>query len=472
MPARLVEVKGTQVKIELTVELSRSMLETEEAIQGVLTAVGCLASQEALRYFDSDGSALQIGPDIWRTKGQQSKLYQTPDGEVELLRPVYQRSGGGATYCPLEREARLVITSRPRFAKQGSSKFAQGAARDVQRDLAEHHARPVAVSSLQRLSKAIGTVVQAKETDWESARPDLEVPIASVAVGLDGTCLLMCEDGWREAMVGTIALFTAEGERQHTLYVAATPEYGKQTLLERLARELEQVKAAHPQATYLGLADGAEVNWRFLIPRTEVQLIDFYHASGYLQAMAAAVFPSPQDQAHRARWLHQQCHQLKHETGAAQALLQELKSLPTANLTATQQESLESAITYFTNHYHQMGYAAALAQHWPIGSGGFCCVSGGSHGSGKLRALMNPVPKNPHDRLQRPPLRKRHYLALCALVPGLSAQLPEFGRNDGRAWCRGRPFEPLPLGPEVHTAIGGRFPEREEALGRYELADG
>lgn len=32
MPARLVEVKGTQVKIELTVELSRSMLETEEAI--------------------------------------------------------------------------------------------------------------------------------------------------------------------------------------------------------------------------------------------------------------------------------------------------------------------------------------------------------------------------------------------------------------------------------------------------------
>lgn len=85
--------------------------------------------------------------------------------------------------------------------------------------------------------------------------------------------------------------------------------------------------------------------------------------------MAAAVFPNPQDQAHRARWLHQQCHQLKHETGAAQALLQELKSLPTANLTATQRESLESAITYFTNHYHQMGYAAALAQHWPIGSG-------------------------------------------------------------------------------------------------------
>ena len=167
MPARLVEVKGTQIKIELTVELSRSLLASEEAIQVALNEAGCLASREALGYFDTDGSPIKIGPELWRTKGQQPKCYQTPYGEVELTRHVYQRSGGGATYCPLERDARLVITSTPRFAKQVSSKFAHGAVRDVQRDLAENHARPVAVSYLQRLSEAIGTVVQAKEADWE-----------------------------------------------------------------------------------------------------------------------------------------------------------------------------------------------------------------------------------------------------------------------------------------------------------------
>jgi hypothetical protein len=365
----LVEVKGSPVKIELTVELSCSLLATEEAIQVALNEAGCIASREALRYFDTDGSPIQIGPEIWRTKGQQPKLYQTPYGEVELARHVYQRSGGGATYCPLERDARIVITSTPRFAKQVSSKLAQGAAREVQRDLAENHGRPVAVSYLQRLSEAIGAVVQAKEADWEYALPDLEAPIASVAVGLDGTCLLLCEDGWREAMVGTIALFDAEGERQHTLYVAATPEYGKQTFLDRLARELQRVKAAYPQATYIGLADGAESNWRFLTPRTEAQLIDFYHASGYLRAAAAVVFPNPPDQGQRARWLHDQCHRLKHEPGAAQALLQEMQVLATAPLNATQREQLQSAITYFTNHHHQMDYAAALENHWPIGSG-------------------------------------------------------------------------------------------------------
>jgi hypothetical protein len=227
----------------------------------------------------------------------------------------------------------------------------------------------VAVSYLQRLSEAIGAVVQAKEADWEYALPEPEAPVASVAVGLDGTCLLLGEDGWREAMVGTIALFAAEGERQHTLYMAAAPEYGKQTSLARLERELQRVKAAYPQATSIGLADGAESNWRFLTPRTDVQLIDVYHASGYLQAAAEAVFPRPQDKLQRQQWLNEQCHRLKYEPGAAQTLLREMQALSTAGLNATPCESLQSAITYFANHHPQMDYAAALAKHWPIGSG-------------------------------------------------------------------------------------------------------
>lgn len=369
MSAKLIEVTGNQVKLELTVELSRSMLATEEAIQRALNEAGCLASQEALGYFDTDGGPIEIGGQIWRTKGRQPKAYQTPYGEITVERHVYQRSGGGATYCPLEREARIVVTSTPRFAKQVSSKIAQGSARDVRRDLAENHARPVAMSCLQRLSEAIGAVVQAKEADWDYELPCVAEPVSHVSVGLDGTCMLLCEGGWREAMVGTISLYNAEGERQHTLYVGATPEYGKASFLSRLERELERVKARYPQAHYIGLADGAELNWRFLTPRTEAQLIDFYHASGYLQAGAVAAFPRPEQAAEREPWLKERCHRLKHEPGAAQALLKELQALPTNALNTAQRQSLESAITYFYYHHHQMDYAGARAQHWPIGSG-------------------------------------------------------------------------------------------------------
>ena len=59
--------------------------------------------------------------------------------------------------------------------------------------------------------------------------PGLEAEVTTIGIGIDGTCLLMCQDGWREAMVGTISLYDQAGERLHTLYIGATPEYGKKT---------------------------------------------------------------------------------------------------------------------------------------------------------------------------------------------------------------------------------------------------
>ena len=110
-------------------------------------------------------------------------------------RRVYQRSGGGKTYCPLEREARIIITSTPLFAKQVSSKLAYGSARDVQRDLAENHCRSVAVSYIQRISEAVASIIEAKEESWNYVPPKMDNEIHSVAIGLDGTCRLLCESG-------------------------------------------------------------------------------------------------------------------------------------------------------------------------------------------------------------------------------------------------------------------------------------
>ena len=155
MGVQLISIEGTKVKMEVTIELSRSMLTSEENIQHSLNEIGCIATEAALKYLDTDGSAIEIAGSVMRTKGEQPKAYQTPYGEVVVNRHVYQRSGGGKTYCPLEREARIIITSTPLFAKQVSSKLAYGSARDVQRDLAENHCRPVAVSYIQRISEAV-----------------------------------------------------------------------------------------------------------------------------------------------------------------------------------------------------------------------------------------------------------------------------------------------------------------------------
>ena len=211
-----------------------------------------------------------------------------PYGEVVVNRHVYQRSVGGKTYCPLEREARIIVISTPLFAKQVSSKMAD---KEVKNDLSENHSRDVAISCIQRLSEAVGSVVQAKEEAWSYAPPKEDKQITTVGVGLDGTCMLICEDGYREAMVGTLSLYDSEGERQHTIYLGAAPEYGKKSFLERLEREIERAKKNYPEAKLVGIADGAESNWKFLEKQIEDQILDFYHASGYLDVVAEALHP-------------------------------------------------------------------------------------------------------------------------------------------------------------------------------------
>jgi len=368
MGAQLVNFEGSQVTLEVTIDLSCSLLTSEEIIQQSLNEAGCIATEAALKYLDTDGSAIEVGGVVMRTKGEQPKAYQTPYGEVVVERHVYQRSGGGKTYCPLEQAARIMVTSTPLFAKQVSSKFAESSARSVQRDLGENHGRPVAVSYIQRLSEAVATLIDMKAESWDYVPPQFEVEIASVAIGLDGTCLLLCDTGWREAMVGTISLYDALGERQHTIYIGATPEDGKAQFLERLEREIQRTKARYPQATSIGIADGAASNWQFLTRHTDEQILDFYHASGYLGAVAVALYPENLTQ--QKQWLDQSCHQLKHDPGGAAQLYQQmLKRSESQGHPKPIQDSLKAAVTYFHNHLHQMDYALYREQQYPIGSG-------------------------------------------------------------------------------------------------------
>ena len=366
MAAVVVEREENTVTIQIQVKLSRSMLDTEEVIQQALNEAGTLATTEALKQFDTDGTPLQIGDTRWTSKGQEPKAYQTPYGEAVVERHVYQTSAGGATFCPLEREARIIITSTPRFAMQVSSKYADRAGGRVVDDLAQNHGRRVTLSLVQDLSAAVAGVAQAKEESWHYATPKLDKPVASIGLGLDGTCAFMAEEGNRQVMVGTISLYDRDGERLHTVYLAATPEYGKATFYQRLSREIEHVVGLYPRAKLTGVADGSADNWTYLDQYTKNQCVDFHHATGYLGRAARAVDRSF---AKREEWLDQRCHALKHEDGAAARILAELQALPTEGLSETVREGLQEAITYFGNHHRQMHYAARRAAGLPIGSG-------------------------------------------------------------------------------------------------------
>jgi hypothetical protein len=367
MNANIKSIEGTTVTIELKVELTNSMLDSEENILSSLNEAGSLATEEALKYFDADGSKLTFGEVSFFSKGQLPKRYQTPYGEISVLRHVYQSARGGKTFCPMEQDARIIVTSTPRFAKMASNKIASGATTVVQRDLEDNHGRKVTRAFLSAISDAVGSIVQAKEESWQYETPELEDEIETVSIGLDGTCMLLCNDSYREAMVGTISLYNKKRDRVHTIYMGAPPEYGKEIFLQRMEREIAHVKSLYPKARYVGVADGAEVNWTFLKPHISREILDFYHASGYIKDAANAAHPRSEKQSQL--WFTEQRHELKHTRGAAKSILEKMKEFTLKKLNKTKLRKLNAAITYFTNHAHQMNYVQYLKDKLPIGSG-------------------------------------------------------------------------------------------------------
>jgi hypothetical protein len=79
----------------------------------------------------------------------------------------------------------------------------------------------------------------------------------------------------------------------------------------------------------VGIADGAKGNWHILGRHTEVQVVDFWHAVGYL-GKAAAVLYRGQPQARKA-WMDDACHRLKHEPGGARCFPRAVELMITAD---------------------------------------------------------------------------------------------------------------------------------------------
>jgi hypothetical protein len=367
MNTSIIESNDKFITIQIKIPLSESYLETETRIQSVLNEAGTLGSGEALKYFDTDGSAIEVEGKKWTSKGQQPKTYQTPYGSIEINRHVYQSSTGGETYCPLEVAARIIITSTPRFAKQISHKYAEMSSVRLVEDFRENHGREVNRAFVQILAEAVGSIAMVKEEKWTYQTPKLDIEIPTVSIGLDGTCMLMSGEGYRQAMAGTITLYDIAGERQHTTYIAASPEYGRETFLTRLRREVERVKQLYPNAHYQGLADGAPENWTFLNSVTTTQILDFYHATQYLDRFAKAIHPRSLEM--QKTWMDTHCHKLKHDPEFAMQLLTEMQIIQPKRVSKSVLAGFQDAITYFRNHHHQMHYAQAITANLPIGSG-------------------------------------------------------------------------------------------------------
>ena len=139
----------------------------------------------------------------------------------------------------------FMRTATPLLAKQASFKLAVMNSNNAIADFRQSGLK-IARSYLMNLAADVASIVAEKQDDWQYVPSTEELGfgkrVKTVSLGVDGTCSLFCAEGYREVMVGTLALYDEDGRRLNTTYVAQAPEYGKETFFAKMDREVEIMK--------------------------------------------------------------------------------------------------------------------------------------------------------------------------------------------------------------------------------------
>ena len=244
--------------------------------------------------------------------------------------------------------------------------------RDLTAELAELFAALTPEAQTQRLLELL-TIAQKSSGNRK--------PV--LAVGRDGITLRdYCYGFFENATVGTITVYDRAGNRLGTVYLGFVPELGQHTLTARLTALIEAVlrgwEGPLPRLCYVTDAGDEETKYYYRVlrqmkhPRTGEKLvwtriIDYYHASKRIWAMAESLF-GKDEQAARA-WALRMCRLLKKPGGVRRVLYSAAALRSRRKLPKARGAEYRKAYRYLQKRTRQMRYHEYQQQHLPIGSG-------------------------------------------------------------------------------------------------------
>ena len=175
-------------------------------------------------------------------------------------------------------------------------------------------------------------------------------------------------EGWKEVKVGTV--FTAtipkpgkDPKRETTRYVGTMGD--AQDLSRRLSTEALKMGLSE-NTEVVAIGDGAHWIWNMMeatMPKSRVEIIDFYHASEKLWEVSRARVgeESPRTQHWARRWKE------KLYDGKVEACMGAMRRLKPR--TSESKETVRKTIAYFQNNRDRMRYAQLRKAGYFIGSG-------------------------------------------------------------------------------------------------------
>lgn len=322
-----------------------------------------------------------------RVQSWRPRQVQTVCGPVTLQRPWYVCQVCGHGFSPVD--ATLDLPPRARLSAGFEAWLVRlGAAttfRDAVAVLHDLTGLAVAPDTVRQHSIAAGTALedaqQAASTRvraTQDAAEPVEAAPGTLVVEAAGV-MVRYRDGWHEVKVGVVGGTTAEGHLAAASYIAAregAEHFGPRLLAEAARRgALDVVRWVGPRTPggrslavlrpVHVVGDGAPWIWNLAADhfgeRTEV--VDFYHASQHLWAVARALCGDGTPEA--ATWA----------TGRIGALYEQGVPPVRAALAAAQAptpaaaEVLRLERGYFATNANRMDYPAIREQGLPIGSG-------------------------------------------------------------------------------------------------------
>ena len=233
----------------------------------------------------------------------------------------------------------------------------------------------VSAATARRLTEAAGATLEQGQT--AASQSDLErddlAPLSrpqtsKLVLSADGAFVPLVKGEWAEVRtlaIGAVAARPSSSDQEaktsawsyfSRLTDAAT--FADLAVIETRRRGVLQA------AQVCAVTDGADWLQGFIdLHRPDARrVLDFAHAAGRLGAIADLFAQASQPLS--AEWVHQQCHQLKHEGPGG--VLQTVRALSAPGQTA---EALQEHRQYLEKRVALMDYPTYRQQGWPIGSG-------------------------------------------------------------------------------------------------------
>lgn len=301
------------------------------------------------------------------------KTYFSCLGEIKLKRSYYQNSNTGC--FPIEEEYQWLKDEFLPDIKEISCYASMLEPYDMASKMLEKiGCIKISPSSLQKITKTIGTMLVEKEDEIQKKNIFYEKPIKDIdllVISYDGTCIKTKED-WKEVKTG--AVYEIKKDKKNEIHainksyisrIENCKDFGKRIYEESRRRHLGYAK----QIVTIG--DGAKWIWEIsnnYYPKS-IEIVDWYHATEHLWEIIEFIFGSRGSE--NGIKFEEKCENLLYN--GLIFLLEKTITDKMIELKIKQNteryKSIIRGINYFKNNEQRMKYSDYEDKGLPIGSG-------------------------------------------------------------------------------------------------------